>query len=176
MPSYDYLSQLSDYAGADETFMQQTRGMDDRAQIALLQRFQSAEQATLGIVMGGVFSESIDLGSGVLSGVVVVSLGLPPQDLNKMLIQEHFDEVYGQGWGRQVAYLQPALSRIVQAAGRLIRSPDDRGIVCLVDPRFANPTLRGYFPTHWQVEVTKAADLKKRLKSFWSHDLAGREE
>lgn len=176
MPSYEYLSQLSDYARADDTFMQQTRAMDDETQLALLQKFQTADQATLAIVMGGVFSESIDLGPGVLSGVIVVSLGLPPQDLSKTLIQEHFDDSYGQGWGRQVAYLQPALSRIVQAAGRLIRSPDDRGVVCLVDPRFANPALHHYFPEHWQVQPTTTEDLKNRLKTFWSHDLVRRED
>lgn len=176
MPSYEYLAQLTEYASADETFMQQSRAMDDKAQVALLERFQSTDQATLGIVMGGVFSESVDLGSGGLSGVVVVSLGLPPQDLNKTLIQGHFDETDGPGWGRQVAYLQPALSRIVQAAGRLIRGPDDRGVVCLVDPRFANPSLGDYFPAHWQVEPTKTEKLKKRLKIFWSHDLARRED
>ena len=176
MPSYEYLSQLSEYASADETFMQQTRAMDDETQLALLTRFQSADKATLGIVMGGVFSESVDLGPGVLSGVVVVSLGLPPQDLSKTLIQGHFDDRYGQGWGRQVAYLQPALSRIVQAAGRLIRSPGDRGVVCLVDPRFANPSLHDHFPEHWQVEPTTTENLKKRLKTFWSHDLVEGED
>jgi Rad3-related DNA helicase len=176
MPSYEYLSQLSEYASADETFMQQTRAMDDETQLALLGRFQSADKATLGIVMGGVFSESVDLGPGVLSGVVVVSLGLPPQDLSKTLIQGHFDDRYGQGWGRQVAYLQPALSRIVQAAGRLIRSPGDRGVVCLVDPRFANPSLHDHFPEHWQVEPTTTENLKKRLKTFWSHDLVEGED
>jgi Rad3-related DNA helicase len=176
MPSYEYLSQLSDYARADDTFMQQTRAMDDETQLAMLQKFQTADQATLAIVMGGVFSESIDLGPGVLSGVVVVSLGLPPQDLSKTLIQEHFDDSYGQGWGRQVAYLQPGLSRIVQAAGRLIRSPDDRGVVCLVDPRFANPALHLYFPEHWQVQPTTTEDLKNRLKTFWSHDLVRLED
>jgi Rad3-related DNA helicase len=176
MPSYEYLAQLSEYVSADDTFMQQARAMDDETQLALLRRFQSADQATLGIVMGGVFSESVDLGPGVLSGVVVVSLALPPQDLSKTLIQGHFDDSYGQGWGRQVAYLQPALSKIVQAAGRLIRSPNDRGVVCLVDPRFANPTLHNYFPEHWQVESTTTENLKNRLKTFWLHDLLRRED
>lgn len=172
MPSYEYLSQLADYASSDDTFMRQTRDMNDEAQLELLARFQSADQATLGIVMGGVFSESIDLGAGTLSGVVVVSLGLPPPDLCKTLMQAHFDETDGPGWGHQVAYLQPALSRIVQAAGRLIRGPLDRGVVCLVDPRFANPSVRDYFPAHWQVETMQAEKLKSRLKTFWLHDLA----
>ena len=106
--------------------------MSEGEQQKLLQRFQTMDQAVLGIVMGGVFGESIDLGSNTLSGVVVVSLALPPRDLVKTLISEHFDLTHGSGWGQQVAYLQPALSRIVQAAGRIIRGPKDKGVLCLI--------------------------------------------
>ncbi len=174
MPSYEYLAQLGDHADADEWFLQQTRSMDDAEQLALLKKFQSADQAVLGIVMGGVFSESVDLGAGALSGVVVVSLGLPPKDLAKDLIQQHFDDVHGAGWGRHIAYLQPALSRTVQAAGRLIRGPGDRGVLCLVDPRFGSTALQNYYPEHWRVQVTATNQLSTRLKTFWSHDLPNR--
>lgn|GEM_PF-394643 len=175
MPSYAYLEQLAqypqEYLEDAPHWLFQTRTMDDAEQRALLQRFAGMSEGVLGIVMGGVFAESVDLGSGALAGVIVVSLALPPKDLSKTLIQRHFDQVQGQGWGQRVAYLQPALSRIVQAAGRLVRSPNDRGVLCLVDPRFADPSLGDYFPQHWKVEQTRLSAVENHLKTFWSHDL-----
>jgi DNA excision repair protein ERCC-2 len=146
--------------------------MTEGEQQELLHRFQAMDQAVLGIVMGGVFGESIDLGSNALAGVVVVSLALPPRDLVKTLTSEHFDQTHGSGWGQQVAYLQPALSRIVQAAGRVIRGPQDRGVLCLVDPRFADPKLAGFFPEHWRVQLSSAKDAEIYLNAFWSNDLS----
>lgn len=171
MPSYEYLQQLSECPEAPAQFMQQTRGMDERAQQDLLRQFQSTDEAVLGIVMGGVFGESIDLGSNPLSGVIVVSLGLPPSDLIKTETRRYFDETYGAGTGGQVAFLQPALSKIVQAAGRVIRGPEDRGILCLVDPRFADPNLANFFPEHWRLRITSKKHLEKELNSFWLNDL-----
>ena len=125
--------------------------------------------STEGVSVSG---ESIDLGSNTLSGVVVVSLALPPRDLVKTLISEHFDLTHGFGWGQQVAYLQPGLSRIVQAAGRIIRGPKDKGVLCLVDPRFADPKLAGFFPEHWQVQQSSTKEVENHLNRFWSNDLS----
>ena len=119
------------------------------------------DQAVLGIVMGGIFGESIDLGSNALAGVVVVSLALPPSDLLKTLTSEHFDQTHGTGWGQQVAYLQPALSRIVQAAGRVIRGPEDKGVLCLVDPRFADAKLAAFFQNTGK--YNKAAQKTRKI-------------
>ena len=170
MPSYQYLNQLADCAHVPEHFLSQSQFMDEKQQQELLQRFRAMDQAVLGIVMGGIFGESIDLGSNALAGVVVVSLALPPSDLLKTLTSEHFDQAHGAGWGQQVAYLQPALSRIVQAAGRVIRGPEDKGVLCLVDPRFADPKLAAFFPEHWQVQQSSAKDAENYLKGFWSND------
>jgi DNA excision repair protein ERCC-2 len=172
MPSYQYLNQLADCPDVPEYFLSQTHSMTEGEQQELLHRFQAMDQAVLGIVMGGVFGESIDLGSNALAGVVVVSLALPPRDLVKTLTSEHFDQTHGSGWGQQVAYLQPALSRIVQAAGRVIRGPQDRGVLCLVDPRFADPKLAGFFPEHWRVQQSSAKDAEIYLNGFWSNDLS----
>ena len=172
MPSYQYLNQLAECPDVPLHFLGQTQTMSEGEQQELLQRFQTMDQAVLGIVMGGVFGESIDLGSNTLSGVVVVSLALPPRDLVKTLISEHFDLTHGSGWGQQVAYLQPALSRIVQAAGRIIRGPKDKGVLCLVDPRFADPKLAGFFPEHWQVQQSSTKEVENHLNRFWSNDLS----
>ena len=79
MPSYQYLNQLAECPDVPQHFLSQTQTMSEGEQQKLLQRFQTMDQAVLGIVMGGVFGESIDLGSNTLSGVVVVSLALPPR-------------------------------------------------------------------------------------------------
>jgi Rad3-related DNA helicase len=172
MPSYQYLNQLADCPDVPEHFLSQAQTMNEGEQQELLRRFQTMDEAVLGIVMGGVFGESIDMGSNALAGVVVVSMALPPRDLVKTLTSEHFDKTHGSGWGQQVAYLQPALSRIVQAAGRVIRGPLDKGVLCLVDPRFADPKLAAFFPEHWQVQQCRAKDAEIYLKSFWSNDFS----
>lgn len=172
MPSYEYLDQLAACPALPDYFMSQSRQMDDAAQRALLASFSAMEQGVLGIVMGGVFGESVDLGASPLAGVIVVSLALPPADLSRSLTSKHFEQQHGQGLGQQVAYLQPALSRIVQAAGRVIRGPNDKGVVCLVDPRFLDPNLAGFFPEHWQLRPTHTNGVEKSLKAFWSNDLS----
>ena len=95
MPSYQYLNQLADCAHVPEHFLSQSQFMDEKQQQELLQRFRAMDQAVLGIVMGGIFGESIDLGLNALAGVVVVSLALPPSDLLKTLTSEHFDQAHG---------------------------------------------------------------------------------
>ena len=172
MPSYEYLDQLAASPDLPDYFMSQSRQMDDAAQRALLASFSAMEQGVLGIVMGGVFGESVDLGASPLAGVIVVSLALPPADLTRSLTSKHFEQQHGQGLGQQVAFLQPALSRIVQAAGRVIRSPSDKGLVCLVDPRFLDPNLAGFFPEHWRLRPTHTNGVEKALNAFWSNDLS----
>ena len=174
MPSYKYLQQLAHTKPAPSRFLIQSRGMTEPEQHALLQEFLVADNALLGIVMGGVFGESIDLGENALDGVVVVSLALPPADLIRTLTSEHFDQLYGEGWGKQVAYLQPALARVLQAAGRVIRGPEDNGLVCLVDPRFADPELAQYFPEHWEVQAIRSNEVENVLNAYWSNDLSDR--
>ena len=131
MPSYEYLHHLAKSPHRPDNFIAQTPAMDEAQQLALLKKFRQASSAVLGIVMGGVFAESLDLGVGVVDGVVVVSLGLPPTDLIRSLSVNYFNSSHGSGWGEQVAYLQPAMTRVVQAAGRVIRGPQDKGVICL---------------------------------------------
>ena len=101
-----------------------------------------------------------------LDGVVVVGLGLPPPSLARDQLATYFNAQAGEGFGQLVAYTQPALVKILQAAGRLIRAPEDRGILCLVDPRF--PSVQSFFPAHWQVRIVPAREVKKHVREFWS--------
>ena len=79
----------------------------------------------------------------------------------------YFDTRLGPGGGEAVAYRQPAMTKVLQTAGRLLRGPEDRGILCLVDDRFVRPDFRRFFPRHWQPEQLRARDVSQRLADFW---------
>ncbi len=170
LPSYEYLqllqhslAQMLPHTPLLAQERQQSR--DDHEQ--MLNRFVDAGPAVMLIVSGGVFGESVDFSRAPLQGVVLVGLGLPPPTLERALIQSHFDEVEGRGWGKLVAYTQPALVKNIQAAGRLIRSPNDRGVICLVDPRFGQADVQHFFPAFWQPRRLHADDVRPAVESFW---------
>jgi Rad3-related DNA helicase len=103
-----------------------------------------------------------------LAGVVCVGVGLPPPSLTRQALEDHFS---ARGLdGAAVAYHQPAMVKVLQMAGRLLRSPTDRGVLCLVDPRFRNSVYQQFFPAHWQPTVAHAARVAAELRRFWNHD------
>ncbi len=176
LPSYAYLD-LAAQAFAERyplvpMFIQQ-RGLDAAGTDDLLGRFATASHGLLFIVSGGLLGESVDFSDMSLSGVVLVGLGLPPPSLERDLLAEYFDESEGAGWGQMVAYTQPALVKNVQAAGRLVRGPEDAGIICLVDARFANPSVQGFFPDYWQPEIITHDQAATRAKDFWQNLVPG---
>jgi Rad3-related DNA helicase len=139
--------------------------MDPEARVAFLARFEAGRAPVLGfVVLGGVFAESVDLPGDRLVGILVAGIGLPPPTLEREAERAAFGEM-----GRLVAYLHPAVSRVVQAAGRIIRGPEDRGVVCLVDDRFTGRDLRALLPQHWRPEIVRADGLRTRLDRFWQN-------
>jgi Rad3-related DNA helicase len=168
LPSYAYLDALSERSETSwgDTFVQQ-RGLSPADSDALLQRFADSEHGVLFIVMGGIFGESVDFSAFSLKGTIMVGLGLPPPSAERKLIEAHFDRADGDGWGRMVAYTQPALVKNIQAAGRLIRSEQDYGIICLVDPRFTSPEVQRFFPAHWRPQLTRTTDVTRAITRFW---------
>jgi len=171
-PSYAYLEKVT--AAFTETYPEvetliQAREMDDAARADFLARFDKANDQTLigFAVMGGAFGEGIDLIGDRLLGVIVVGVGLPQLCLERDLIKAHFAALGEDGFA--VAYQIPGMSRVLQTAGRVIRTEHDRGIVCLVDRRFARPDYRALFPDHWQArfpEVTEVLD--DEITAFWN--------
>ena len=168
-PSYAYLDLLCDdpIAPGVEQFVQTPR-QDAEAAKALLKAYGASEHAVLGIVMGGIFGESVDFTGISLKGVIAIGIGLPPPSLDRDARRTYFDERLGVGWGQTAAYLQPALAKIVQAAGRLIRDDDDCGIICLVDPRFKRADVQRFFPQHWRTQIVPAAQIGNQVARFWS--------
>lgn len=168
LPSYAYLEAL--VGAADPAWgavFQQRPGMDQAATEDLLGEFAKAKHGVLFIVTGGILGESVDFADTQIQGVMLVGLGLPPPSLERNMIELHFDQQEGDGWGRMVAYTQPALVKNIQAAGRMLRSESDVGVICLVDARFTSAQVQQFFPGYWQPEVTVAAEVASKTQAFW---------
>ena len=99
-------------------------------------------------VLGGVFGEGIDLPGDKLIGVFVATLGLPPHDDLHEVLRERLEDRYGNGY--EYTYLYPGLQKVIQAAGRLIRTPEDSGVIELIDDRFAQSKIQKLLPKWWQ--------------------------
>lgn len=118
-------------------------------------------------VLGGVFSEGVDLIGDSLIGTVIVGAGLPGLSSELNLMSEYFENKYGTG--HLYAYDYPAINRIEQAAGRVIRSADDKGVVVLVDDRLSSPEMARRFPNYWP-KISCTSDVRTLsmiLERFW---------
>lgn len=125
----------------------QERGMSPADRQAFLDRFEPAGQGVAFAVLGGSFAEGIDLPGDRLTGAFVATLGLPVVDAANEAVRDRLEALFDVGF--DYAYLIPGLRRVVQAAGRVVRSPSDRGIVYLIDPRFGRQAVRRLLPKWW---------------------------
>ena len=165
LPSFAYLDLFAPALAAVSPFRvaSQRPGMADDERAAFLAELSGRDAPCIGaVVMGGVFAESVDFDGGALRGVIVVGPGLPPPSTERDLVAERFGDD-----GFTVAYLQPAMARVVQAAGRAVRGPEDRGVVVLVDPRFTEARCQAFFPGHWRPERVRTAALGDAVAAFW---------
>ena len=166
--SYSYLDAFAQQHSALGHVFRSQSSADSAADIRAHKDFVlGAMSVVFGVVMGGSFSESLEFGVGQLSGVIVVGIGLPPPSLQKDLLAKHFDASAGPGWGQMVAYTQPALTKVIQMAGRLVRSEHDRGIICLVDERFLQSQVQGFLPAHWESKNVPLQQVKSVVSAFW---------
>jgi DNA excision repair protein ERCC-2 len=120
-------------------------------------------------VMGGVFGEGIDLPGEALIGAIVVGPGMPAVSFERALMQRHFDERYEAGFAYAMIY--PGLQRVIQAAGRVIRSEEDRGVIVLLGRRFAEGELGRCLPPHWYRHDPAELccdDPVPALEAFWN--------
>ena len=179
-PSYAFMRQVAERMQGSVRLLVQSPGMDEAARRDFLNAVQrdSDETTALFIVMGGVFSEGIDIPDNRLSGAAIVGTGVPqlspPLDALRGIYEARGHDGYAY------AYQYPGLARVYQAAGRVIRSERDRGAVLLIDARWANRDHREWLPPHWPVrDVSGEADMAAILKAFWAiqegkeHDLQG---
>ena len=119
-------------------------------------------------IMGGRFAEGIDYRGDALIGAIVVGVGLPQANLEQQLIQQDFESLGLDGF--DYAFRYPGLIRVMQSAGRVIRSDSDRGVVLLLERRFRQPGYAQYLPRHWQPRYCNSVEsLEQSLAAFW-HD------
>jgi len=118
-------------------------------------------------VMGGIFGEGIDLVGERLVGAVVVGVGLPQICLERDLIRGYYDEHEAAGFA--YAYTYPGMNRVLQAAGRVIRTEKDRGLILLIDRRFGREEYRALFPPWWKgtVVTRTPAAIEEAAALFW---------
>ena len=171
-PSYAYLRAVwADFTARypDIRTAAQESGLDEAGRAAFLARFAPDPAETLlGFgVLGGVFGEGVDLVGSRLIGCAIVGVGLPQVSPRQEMLRRYFDEKDGSGF--DCAYRFPGMNKVLQAAGRVIRTESDRGVVLLLDDRFAQEGYRRLFPRHWAhlryLPGTQA--LENELARFW---------
>lgn len=171
-PSYKYMDDV--FAEFSRTYphitaVKQETVMSEEEREAFLSRFQDNPEKTYVAfcVLGGIFSEGIDLKGSRLIGAVIVSVGLPQLSVEQNIIRDYFNGKNGMGY--EYAYLYPGMNKVLQAAGRVIRSESDTGAVLLIDERFSHKNYLGLFPRHWHPcrNIANQGSLKATLESFW---------
>jgi DNA excision repair protein ERCC-2 len=175
-PSYAYMRMV--YEDVSSALMDdpevrlflQTPGMDVAAQRHWLTSFtrNDGDEVHLGFaVLGGLFGEGVDLPGERLIGAFVVGPGLPTVSEEQEVIRRYFDERNGQGF--MYAYVIPGLIRVIQAAGRVFRTPEDKGVVVLFDDRFLQPQVQELLPVDWfdPRRVFSTEDYVTEVEEFW---------
>jgi DNA excision repair protein ERCC-2 len=173
-PSYTYLKaiwpHLNQTLNGKANIYAQTATMKEGQRRDFLRRITAigTDHSNVGLaVLGGLFGEGIDLPGDQLVGVVIIGPGLPVISDEQELIRMYFDERNGEGF--LFAYLIPGLIRVIQSAGRVFRTPDDKGVVLLVDDRFLDERYQELLPPDWFMpgRPFSNANYKQFLQEFW---------
>ncbi len=187
-PSYAFLQAVYDkyrecFAGENKECILQEDSMREAEREAFLARFRGNEnlnlQADIAMeieeeehtligfcVLGGIFGEGIDLKNDSLIGAVIVGTGLPQVCNEREILKGYFDEEGENGF--DYAYRYPGMNKVLQAAGRVIRTVEDVGVIALLDERFLQPAYRRMFPREWAgFETVTVDNVKKHVEQFW---------
>lgn len=195
-PSYSFLQRvyevyITEFQDETQECIVQEGHMNERAREEFLGRFSmneecdfsdvirmeveiEEEKSLLGFcVMGGIFGEGIDLKNDSLIGAIIVGTGIPQVCAEREILKRYFDGEYGEygknaADGFDFAYRYPGMNKVLQAAGRVIRTAEDVGIVVLLDERFQSPAYRRLFPREWEnCERVDQTGIGRRIKRFW---------
>ena len=149
--------------------MARFRGNEDfDLQTGIGMEIQEEDRVLIGFcVLGGIFSEGIDLKNDSLIGAIIVGTGLPQVCFEREILKEYFD---GDGEsGFDYSYRYPGMNKVLQAAGRVIRTVEDVGIIALLDQRFLQFAYKRMFPREWEHYETVTVDtVAKRVEHFWN--------
>lgn len=170
-PSYAYMERVYErfkdsYPGLNITI--QNNSMDEYQREEFLSRFHLEYDLIAFAVMGGVFSEGIDLVGDSLIGAVIVGVGMPQICFDRDIIKEYFDHKTGEGFN--YAYTFPGMNKVLQAVGRVIRTEEDKGAILLIDDRYSKGLYRKLMPKEWNgyKEVNNKIDIIEFLSDFWN--------
>ena len=171
-PSYLFLKKVHEAfeLRMDETItcICQESGMREEEREAFLEAFQEEKEESLVAfcVMGGIFGEGIDLKREQLIGAIIVGTGLPQISNEREILKDYYDKKEGMGF--DYAYRYPGMNKVLQAAGRVIRTAEDVGIIELLDERFLQNDYQRLFPREWeQRSVCQLSNLEEKLATFW---------
>ena len=178
-PSFDYqrmiMTAFKEYTEKEAStegkrfkIVGQKRGMSESERNGFLDLFFAERSNTLigFAVLGGVFGEGIDLTGESLSGVILVGVGLPGKSFEQDILMDYFDKNFGNGFDH--AYKYPGFNKILQAAGRVIRTETDKGFILLIDERYGREDYMALFPEEWDpVIIGTADDITSGLSEFF---------
>ena len=171
-PSYNYMEaveQILDeqYDGTFRWQMQTNRMTEEEREQFLEQFEEQKKQSFVGLcVLGGIFSEGIDLKAERLEGTIIVGTGLPMVCSEQEILMQYFDEQGENGY--DYAYQYPGMNKVLQAAGRVIRTAKDRGVILLLDDRFLRREIQELFPREWtEYGIVTRETVDGWLQNFW---------
>lgn len=175
-PSYKYMEAVYKafepmLQGEEIECVLQSHFMNEDARETFLETFEEEREGSLVgfCLMGGIFSEGIDLTDEKLIGVLIVGTGLPQVCNEREILKQYFERIGLPGF--DYAYLYPGMNKVLQAAGRVIRTEEDRGIILLLDERFRERRCIETFPREWSdCQVCRLEDVQRRIEDFWKND------
>ena len=145
----------------------QSGEMTEREREEFLEEFDSREETLVAFcVMGGVFSEGVDLVGESLIGALVIGTGIPQVSSEREILKNYFDQKGLSGF--DYAYRYPGMNKVLQAAGRVIRTEDDHGVILLLDERFQKEKGKEIFPKEWaDCERCRLDLVEEKIRLFW---------
>lgn len=164
-PSYAYLRLVYGHLAelSLPPLLVQESEMSEEARTRFMQAFTQGEGATLGLcVLGGLFAEGVDLPGEQLIGAMIVGVGLPTPSLRLKTLQAFYDDRFGDGF--LYAWMIPAMQKVAQAGGRIIRTERDRGLLLLLDDRYFHPRYTCLLPPHWRLTEQSVATAVRGLR------------
>ena len=172
-PSHAFLASVleaftrSFYDERDTQLLVQGEFMNEEMREEFLSKFVAGDKTLIGFcVLGGIFSEGIDLKADSLIGAIIVGTGLPMVCNEREILKEYFDDENASGF--DYAYRYPGMNKVLQAAGRVIRTQEDIGVVALLDDRFKSPANRRLFPREWEnIKYVSNLDVGEQVEDFW---------
>lgn len=149
----------------------QSQYMSEEAREIFLENFEEVrEHSLVGFcVMGGIFSEGIDLAEDKLIGAIIVGTGLPQVCRERELLKTYFDRQGLRGF--DYAYLYPGMNKVLQSAGRVIRTEEDQGVILLLDERFYDRRYQETFPREWEkIGMCNVGNVAEQIREFWEEE------